>query len=169
MDSEKPELFSCVDLSKTCCCAPANLTTYLLDLQSDGQTIGALISPGRSSRQWRAEKITEGLLRIDQWYRSASTAALTRPRPLTSALGKLMLNTETLTLKAPNEQVKVAPFGNARQLNNITKFRSACKMPEFWVVKSQRVGVKRRQDVNINMSKLQRQSSDAQEELRFYL
>lgn len=55
-----------------------------------------------------------------------------------------MLNTETLTSKATNEQVKVVTFGNARRLNNITRFGSACKMPGFGisVVKSQGVGVR---------------------------
>jgi len=61
-----------------------------------------------------------------------------------------MLNTEPLTLKAPNEQVKVVTFGNARQLYKITKFESASKMPEFgtWLVKSQVVASRVRQAVN---------------------
>lgn len=65
-----------------------------------------------------------------------------------------MLDTETLKSKAPNEQAKVVTFGNARQLNNITKFGSACKMPEFGfgVVKSRGVGVGVRQAVNIEQN-----------------
>lgn len=65
-----------------------------------------------------------------------------------------MLNTETLTSEAPNEQAKVVTFGNARELNNITKFGSACQMPDFGfgMVKSRGVGVRVRQAVNIEES-----------------
>ena len=61
-----------------------------------------------------------------------------------------MLDTETLTSKAPNGQAKVVTFENARQWNNIAKFGNVCKMPEFGfrAVKFQGVGMTVRQAKN---------------------